>query len=65
MPYGNNIDYALVIDLEVDLGEDRTDPSPYNKDNTLAAIGYTFRSLDGSPIWNSDGAVKILKLPKE
>ena len=65
MPYGNNINYALVIDLEVDLGGDRKDPSPYNKDNTLAAIGYTFRSLDGSPIWNSDGAVKILKIPKD
>ena len=56
-------DYALVIDLEVDLGDDRKDPSPYNKDNTLVAIGYTYRALDGSPIWDSDGAVKIKKFP--
>ena len=54
-------DYALVIDLEVDLNGDRKDPSPYNKDNTLVAIGYTYRALDGSPIWNSDGAVYIKK----
>ena len=56
-------DYALVIDLEVDLNGDRKDPSPYNKDNTLVAIGYTYRALDGSPIWNSDGAVYIKKFP--
>ena len=49
-------EYALVIDLEIDLGGDRKDPSPYNKDNTLVAIGYTFRALDGRPIWRSDGA---------
>ena len=56
-------DYALVIDLEVDLNGDRKDPSPYNKDNTLVAIGYTYRALDGSPIWRSDGAVYIKKFP--
>ena len=43
--------YAVVLDLEVDLGGDRKDPSPYNKDNTLAAIGYTFRTFEGEPIW--------------
>jgi len=56
-------EYALVIDLEIDLGGDRKDPSPYNKDNTLVAIGYTYRALDGSPIWRSDGAVYIKKFP--
>ena len=56
-------EYALVIDVEVDLGGDRKDPSPYNKDNTLVAIGYTYRALDGSPIWRSDGAVYIKKFP--
>jgi DNA polymerase I-like protein with 3'-5' exonuclease and polymerase domains len=56
-------DYALVIDLEVDLGGNRKDPSPYNKDNTLVAIGYTYRALDGSPIWDSGGVVKIKKFP--
>ena len=56
-------DYALVIDLEVDLNGDRKDPSPYNKDNTLVAIGYTFRALDGSPTWSSDGVVYIKKFP--
>ena len=56
-------EYALVIDLEIDLGGDRKDPSPYNKDNTLVAIGYTFRALDGRPIWRSDGAVYIKKFP--
>ena len=56
-------EYALVVDVEVDLGGDRKDPSPYNKDNTLVAIGYTYRALDGSPIWNSDGAVYIKKFP--
>jgi len=65
MPFGNNINYALVLDLEVDLGEDRKDPSPYNKENTLVAIGYTYRSLDGSPIWNSDGSVYIKKFPAD
>ena len=56
-------EYALVVDVEVDLGGERKDPSPYNKDNTLVAIGYTYRALDGSPIWNSDGAVYIKKFP--
>ena len=40
-------DYAVVLDLEVNLGSDRNDPSPYNKNNTLAAIGYTIRSPHG------------------
>ena len=56
------IDYAIVLDLEVDLGGDRKDPSPYNKDNSLVAIGYTYRQINGKPIWNSDGAVKILNV---
>ena len=56
------IDYAIVLDLEVDLGGDRKDPSPYNKDNSLVAIGYTYRKINGEPIWNSDGAVKILNV---
>jgi len=56
------IDYAIVLDLEVDLGGDRKDPSPYNKDNSLVAIGYTYRQLNGEPIWNTDGAVKILNV---
>ena len=47
-------DYAIVVDLEVDLGEDRKDPSPYNKENTLAAIGYTIRNLDGSLMYEDD-----------
>ena len=55
-------DYALVIDLEVDLGGDRKDPSPYNKDNSLIAIGYTYRQINGEPIWNRDGSVKILNV---
>ena len=55
-------DYALVIDLEVDLGGDRKDPSPYNKDNSLVAIGYTYRQINGEPIWNRDGSVKILNV---
>ena len=40
-------EYAVVLDLEVNLGSDRNDPSPYNKNNTLAAIGYTIRSPHG------------------
>jgi len=56
------IEYAIVLDLEVDLGGDRKDPSPYNKDNSLVAIGYTYRKINGEPIWNSDGAVKILNV---
>jgi len=55
-------DYAIVLDLEIDLGGDRKDPSPYNKDNSLVAIGYTYRKINGEPIWNSDGAVKILNV---
>ena len=41
------IDYAIVLDLEIDLGVDRKDPSPYNKDNTFVALGYTLRSPHG------------------
>jgi len=55
-------DYAVVLDLEIDLGGDRKDPSPYNKDNSLVAIGYTYRQINGEPIWNSDGAVTILNV---
>jgi DNA polymerase I-like protein with 3'-5' exonuclease and polymerase domains len=55
-------EYAIVLDLEVDLGGDRKDPSPYNKDNSLVAIGYTYRKINGEPIWNSDGAVTILNV---
>lgn len=40
-------DYAIVLDLEVDLGGDRKDPSPYNKDNSFVALGYTLRSPHG------------------
>ena len=40
-------DYAVVLDLEIDLGGDRKDPSPYNKDNTFVALGYTLRSPHG------------------
>ena len=40
-------DYAVVIDLEIDLGGDRKDPSPYNKDNSFVALGYTLRSPHG------------------
>ncbi len=47
-------DYAIIVDLEVDLGGDRKDPSPYNKENTLAAIGYTTRRLDGSLMYEDD-----------
>ena len=28
----------FVLDLEVDLGGDRKDPSPYNKDNYFVAL---------------------------
>ena len=40
-------EYAVVIDLEIDLGGDRKDPSPYNKDNSFVALGYTLRSPHG------------------
>ena len=40
-------DYAIVLDLEIDLGGNRKDPSPYNKDNTFVALGYTLRSPHG------------------
>jgi len=44
----NDSDYVIVLDLEVDLGGNRKDPSPYNRENNLVAIGYTLRKLDGS-----------------
>ena len=40
--------YVIILDLEVDLGTNRKDPSPYNKENVLAAIGYTCRNINGS-----------------
>jgi len=55
-------EYAIVLDLEVDLGGDRKDPSPYNKDNNLVAIGYTYRKINGEPFWNTDNPVKILNV---
>ena len=55
-------DYAVVLDLEVNLGGDRNDPSPYNKDNTLAAIGYTIRSPHGYLV---DGNTEVIILNVE
>ena len=52
-------EYAIVLDLEVDLGGDRKDPSPYNKDNNLVAIGYTYRKINGEPFWNVDNPVTV------
>ena len=39
-----------VIDLEVDLHGDRSDPTPYNANNSLAAIGYMRLDVDDKPI---------------
>ena len=39
-----------VIDLEVDLHGDRSDPTPYNANNSLAAIGYMRLDVDDEPI---------------
>jgi hypothetical protein len=32
--------YDLVVDLEVDVHGDRSDPTPYNNQNILSGIGY-------------------------
>ena len=42
--------YALVVDLEIDLKGDRTDPTPYNSSNQLAAIGYLRIGVDSNPV---------------
>ena len=55
-------DYAVVLDLEVDLGGDRKDPSPYNKDNTFVALGYAMRGIDGSSLYHDDECVYILNI---
>ena len=54
-------DYAVVLDLEIDLGGDRKDPSPYNKDNTFVALGYTLRSPHGY-LLNGNTEVVILNV---
>jgi DNA polymerase I-like protein with 3'-5' exonuclease and polymerase domains len=54
-------EYAVVIDLEVDLGGNRKDPSPYNKDNTFVALGYTLRSPHGY-LLNGNTEVVILNV---
>jgi len=55
-------DYAIVLDLEIDLGGDRKDPSPYNKDNTFVALGYAMRGIDGSSLYHDDECVYILNI---
>ena len=42
--------YTLVVDLEIDLKGDRTDPTPYNASNQLAAIGYLRIGVDVNPV---------------
>ena len=42
--------YTLVVDLEIDLHGERSDPTPYNSANQLAAIGYIRIGLDSSPV---------------
>ena len=54
-------EYAVVLDLEIDLGGDRKDPSPYNKDNTFVALGYTLRSPHGY-LLNGNTEVVILNV---
>ena len=54
-------EYAIVLDLEIDLGGDRKDPSPYNKDNTFVALGYTLRSPHGY-LLEGDTEVVILNV---
>ena len=55
-------DYAIVLDLEIDLGGDRKDPSPYNKDNSFVALGYAMRGIDGSSLYHDDECVYILNI---
>ena len=55
-------DYAVVLDLEIDLGGDRKDPSPYNKDNSFVALGYAMRGIDGSSLYHDDECVYILNI---
>jgi DNA polymerase I-like protein with 3'-5' exonuclease and polymerase domains len=42
--------YDLVVDLEVDVHGDRSDPTPYNNQNILSGIGYLRIGLDTDPI---------------
>lgn len=51
--------YVMVLDLEVDVGGNRKDPTPYNKDNSFVALGYTLRNLNGSRINASDTVVIV------
>ena len=55
-------DYAIILDLEIDLGGDRKDPSPYNKDNSFVALGYAMRGIDGSSLYHDDECVYILNI---
>jgi DNA polymerase I-like protein with 3'-5' exonuclease and polymerase domains len=43
--------YDIVVDLEVDLGGTRNDPTPYQKENKLAAIGWLRTDDNIVKIW--------------
>jgi len=45
--------YDVVIDLEVDLGGDRTDPTPYRKENILSGIGWKKSTDTNVNIWEN------------
>jgi hypothetical protein len=42
--------YDLVVDLEVDVHGDRSDPTPYNNQNILSGIGYLRIGMDTVPV---------------
>lgn len=45
--------YDLVVDLEVNLSGEMNDPTPYQKDNSLAAIGWLRTDTNEVMIWDS------------
>jgi hypothetical protein len=49
--------YDVVVDLEVDLGEDRKDPSPYQKSNVLSGIGWLRTDEDEVKIWEKGDSI--------
>lgn len=49
--------YDVVVDLEIDLGEDRKDPSPYQKSNVLSGIGWLRTDEDEVKIWEKGDSI--------
>ena len=45
--------YDLVVDLEIDLSGEMNDPTPYEKENSIAAIGWLRTDRNEVMIWDA------------